>query len=69
MDDVILKDSSNDELIIKDIPCYNQDDFIELEIHDPKAEQSLYFLLNIENAKKLIDTLQDLVQNAEHMND
>ncbi len=67
MDDVILKDCFN-ELIIKD-SSYNQDDFIELEIHDRLIGESLDFVLDIENAQKLVDTLQDLIQNAEHMND
>ena len=69
MDDVILKDSFNNELTTKDLLSNGHNDIIELEIHDQTINESLHFVLDIENAQKLVDTLQDLIQNAEHMND
>ena len=69
MDDVILEDSFNDELIIKDLLYDVDNEIIELEIHNQTTDESLHFVLNIKNAQKLVDTLQDLIQNAEHMND
>ena len=69
MDDVILIDILDDELIIKDVLCDVDNEIIQLEIHDQTTDESLHFVLNIKNAQKLVDTLQDLIQNAEHMND
>jgi len=68
MEDVVLVDSFEGQLIIKDMSSSCRE-IIYLEIHEEAHDRSLEFNLSIDNAQKLIDTLQDLIQNAEHMND
>ena len=64
MQDLTMTDNFNDTLIVKEM-C----SVVMLEIYNKDTNTSNEFELTIDTARTLIDRLQDIVNNAECMQD
>ena len=65
--DLHMEDVYGSELMIDDQQEL-EDKIIRLEVYDGK-DSSEEFLMTTQQARTLMSKLQDLIQNAEHMND